>query len=200
MFRFDPEQLRSLRTRKKITATELARRMAISPAQVHRLEKGDRRLTVDSLIDYCDALEVSVGQLFTPNVWVPVTGVIDSDFEIQPTPPNTPDKTLAPPLTGDMSKVAALRWAASRRFEPMRDHIVYFSRHEEGVPDYAWNKRCLVMRQDGSQCLGWPIEQNNSVHIDVGDGPVEFNVEITWASPVIAVMPPFAIESLQPPT
>ena len=197
---FDPARLRAHRTRQGVSATEVARRMGVSPAQVHRLEKGDRRLTIDALMRYCKAIDISVGQLFTPNVRIPVTGVIDSDFEIQPLPPDTADQILAPPLMEDMSQMAAVRWAASRRFAPMRDHAVFYNRHEGGVPEFAWNKRCLIMRRDGTQCLGWPTQQNDSVHIDVGNGPVDFNVEIVWASPVIAVMPPFAIEALQPPT
>ncbi len=198
---FDPSQLRSHRIRLGISATEVARRMAVSPAQIHRLENGDRRLTVNTLIQYCAAIGLSVGQLFAPSVWVPVTGVIDSEFEIQPLPPDAADQILAPPLMEDMSHVAVVRWAPSRRFAPMRDHSVFYNRHDDGVPDSAWDKRCLIVRSNGTQCLGWPIRQNGSVHVDVGDGhPVEFNVEIVWASPVIAVMPPFAIEGLQPPT
>ena len=200
MTTFDPSQLRTLREQQKVRASEMARRMQTSPAQIHRLETGQRRLTVDALIQYCAALGVNPGNLFTPNTWVPITGVIDSDFEIQPLPPDSPHQTLAPPLTRDMSSVGALRWAAIRRFQPMRDHVVFYRRFEPGVPDFAWNKRCLVMREDGTQCLGWPIKTGNTVHFDVGDGgPVEFDVGIVWASPVIAVMPPFAIEDLQMP-
>ena len=199
MSKFDPDQLRVLRKSKHITATELARRMDTSPAQIHRLEKGQRRLTVDSLLHYCDSIGVSVGNLFAPNEWVPVTGVIDSEFEILPLPPSSPDKTLAPSLTSDMKSLGALRWAAGRRFSTMRDHVVFYKRNLEGVPDSVWNKRCLILRADGSQCLGWPIRSNNSVHIDFSNGPHEFDVEIKWASPVIAVMPPFAIEALQAP-
>ncbi len=199
MSEFEPHQLRTHRLLKGITATEVAKRMGVSPAQIHRLEKGDRRLSVDNLIAYCHAIDISVGQLFAPNVWVPVTGVIDSDFEIQPLPPDSSDQMLAPPLMDNMSQVAAVRWAASRRFAPMRDHAVFFNRHENGVPSVAWKTRCVVMRKDGSQCLGWPVEQNGSVHIDVADGPSEFNVDLVWASPVIAVMPPFAIANLQAP-
>ena len=196
---FEPAQLKIQRSLKNMTASEVAKRMGVSPAQINRLEKGERRLTVDTLIAYCNAIDISVGKLFTPNVWVPIAGVVDSDFEIQPLPPSAPGQVLAPPLMNDMSEVAAVRWAASRRFAPMRDHTVFFNRHQDGVPDFAWNKRCVIMRNDGSQCLGWPIEQNGSVHIDVGDGPVEFNVDVAWASPVMAVIPPFAIANLQPP-
>lgn len=199
MRNFDPGQLRANRLRLGISATEVARRMAVSPAQIHRLENGDRRLTVDALICYCDAIGIGVGQLFAPNVLVPVTGVIDSEFEIQPLPPDAADQILAPPLMEDMSHVAVVRWAASRRFTNMRDHAVFYNRHENGIPDSAWDKRCVILRSNGTQCLGWPTLQNGSVHIGFGNGPVDFNVEIAWASPVIAVMPPFAIEGLQPP-
>jgi transcriptional regulator with XRE-family HTH domain len=199
MQNFDPGQLRTNRLRQEISATEVARRMMVSPAQIHRLENGDRRLTVDTLILYCDAIHISVGQLFAPNVMVPVTGVIDSDFEIQPLPPNAPDQILAPPLMEDMSQVASVRWAASRRFAPMRDHAVFYDRHENGIPEFAWDKRCVILRRNGSQCLGWPTQQNGSVHINFGEGPVDFDVDVVWASPVIAVMPPFAIAGLQLP-
>ncbi len=199
MTAFDIKRLRALREAKEITAAEVARRMSTSPAQIHKLEKGLRRLTVDALISYCDALGVSPGHLLTGNAWVPVTGAIDSDFQVQPLPPGSESRTLAPPLREDMDPVAALRWAAGRRFRPMLGHLVFYLRSEAGVPESAWNKRCLVMRKDGSQCLGWPIRDNDKAHIDVGDGPAEFNVEIISASPVIAVIPPFAIRDLRPP-
>jgi repressor LexA len=198
MLKFNTDRLRVLRKSKHMTAAELAAHMGTSPAQIHRLEKGLRRLTVDALLQYCDALGVSVAQLFSANTWVPITGVIDSDFEIQPIPADSEDKTLMPPITTEIGSTAALRWAASRRFQPMLDHIVFYQRHNK-VPDVAWNKRCLVTRMDGSQCLGWPIKDNDKTHIDVGDGPAEFNVEIASASPVIAVMPPFAIQALEIP-
>ena len=196
---FDPSLLKANRLRLQISATDVAKRLGVSPAQVHRIENGDRRLTVDTLLGYCDAIGISVGQLFAPNVWVPITGVIDSEFEIQALPPEAPNEILSPPLMDNMSRVAAVRWAASRRFAPMKDHAVFYERHNLGVPDFAWGKRCVIVRGDDSQCLGWPIQQSGSVHIDVGNGPVDFDVDITWASPVIAVIPPFAIAALLPP-
>lgn len=200
MHKFDPGRLRCLRKAKQMTAVELASRLQTSPAQIHRLEKGLRRLTVEVLIDYCAALGVNPGSLLSANVWVPVTGVIDSDFHIQPLPAGAAARTVAPPLVDDMSLVAALRWAASRRFQPMRDHVVFYKQNAaQGVPEFAWNKRCLIRQKDGGQCLGWPIKDGDRAHIDVGNGLVEFSVEIVWASPVIAVMPPFAIDELALP-
>lgn len=197
---FDPTQLRVHRARLGLSATEVARRMSVSPAQIHRLENGDRRLTVEKLLLYCAAIGIRVGQLFAPNVYVPVTGVIDSEFEIQPLPPDAEDQILSPALMDDMSQIATVRWAASRRFAAMRDHAVFYNRHDNGVPEYAWDKRCVIVRRDGTQCLGWPTRTKRGVHIDFGNGPTDFDVEITWASPVLAVMPPFAIDRLLPPT
>lgn len=168
--------------------------MAISPAQVHRLENGQRRLSVDALVSYCRAIGVEPGSLFGHTPDVPITGVIDSDFEIQPVPPDTPQTTPAPTLALDMKLVAALRWAAGRRFQPMHNHLVFYRTHDDGIPEGAWDKRCLILRSDGRRYLGWPKKTGNRAHIDFGSGPVEFNVSITWASPVIAVMPPFAVE------
>lgn len=194
---FEPTQLRNLRKAKRVTAVELARRMNTSPAQIHRLERGLRRLTVDALISYCEALDVDIRSLFTRDAWVPINGEIDSDFEVKRLPENSANRTIAPLLTPNRSAIAALRWAASRRFQPMRDHIVFYERTIEPMPEIAWNKRCLVERADGSQCLGWPIKTDDKVHIDFGNGPVEFDVEIMGANPVVAVMPPFAIEQSQ---
>ncbi len=195
---FDPAQLRFLRKSKKVTAVELARRMGVSPAQVHRLEKGLRRLTVDNLLSYCAALGVSASNLLVAEIQVPLSGIIDSDFQVQPLPEAAAARTVAPPLSTDMSTVYALRWAASRRFAPMRDHLVYYRQlTTDRVPEIAWNKRCLVVREDGSRCLGWPVKHDTGAHIDVGSGPVEFDVKIAWAAPVIAVMPPHAVEELE---
>lgn len=199
MLKFDPKQLKDLRIRKKIKASALAKKMDVSPAQVHRLENGDRRLTVDALFSYCQALGITPGQLLVPNTWVPILGAISSDFEVRPIALDAGERTLAPPLTDDMDRLAALRWEPAKRFAPMRDHLAFFGQHDEGVPQRAWNQRCLITRADDTQCLGWPIKQGNKVHIDTSDGQVEFDAEIRWASPILSVIAPWAIEQLQPP-
>ena len=196
---FQPEVLRRLRLQKQLSAASVSRRLGISSAQVHRLENGQRRLTVDAFIDYCRAIDVAPARLLTQNTWVPITGVIDSEFQINPVPPNAEDKVLAPPLADDMSNLAGVQWAPSRRFAPMRGHVAFYGRHEQGVPDIAWGKRCVVMRADSSQCLGWIVKQGDNVHIDSGDGPVEFDVAVTWASPILCVMAPWAMPGVLAP-
>lgn len=196
---FDPKRLRQLRIGKQITASSLAKRMGVSPAQVHRLENGDRRLTVDAMLAYCQGLGLTPGQLLTPNAWVPIVGAIQSDFEVLPIRPDSPTRCLAPPLCDRMDELVALRWEPAKRFAPMRDHLAFFVQHDEELPERAWNQRCLISRADGTQCVGWPIKQGNKTHIDTSDGHVEFDAQIRWASPILSVMPPWAVENLQPP-
>ena len=61
---FDPGKLRLLRQRKGKTIADVADHLRISSAQVHRLEKGQRRLTIETLGQYCEALNIDLGQLF----------------------------------------------------------------------------------------------------------------------------------------
>lgn len=96
-------------------------------------------MTGHTLISYCEALEIHPWQLFTANISAPITGVIESEFEIQPVPPNTPQRALALPLSDDAMTLAAVRWAPSGRLVPMRGHIAFYERHEEAVPDQAWD-------------------------------------------------------------
>lgn len=200
MLKFDPEQLKQLRLSKKITATALAKQMEVSPAQVHRLENGNRRLTVDALFSYCRGLGVAPESLLVPNSWVPILGAIHSDFDVLPIAKEKQERTLAPPMSNDMGNLAALCWKPSKRFALMENHLAFFHQHNEGIPNSAWSQRCLITREDGSQCLGWPIKQGNKVHIDTSDGQVEFETKIGWASPIVSVMPPWAIEQLRPPS
>ena len=191
--RFQVSALRRLRLQKNRSAAWVARQMGISSPQIHRLEKGDRRLTVDTFIAYCEALGVEPSQVLSRNRLVPITGLIDSDFQIIPLPPNVEDTTPAAPFADDMSSMAGVRWAASRRFAPMRGHVAFYREHEQGVPDTAWDKRCVVTRGDGSQCLGWIVRQSDSVHIDTGNGLAEFDVQVSWASPILCVVAPWVL-------
>ena len=61
---FNPYQLRLIRRQKNISVQELGELLGISVAQVHRLEKGERRLTVDMLIKFCAALQLEPAELF----------------------------------------------------------------------------------------------------------------------------------------
>lgn len=194
---FDPARLRSARLRAGLTIAEMAKRLNVSAAQVHRLETGQRRLTVDALLEICSALRVEITQLFSPSHTVPVLGVIDSTYEILPLPANTATMTYAPSIVPDMENVAAVRWEPHRRFSHMFGHIMLFYSNRNAVGDDCWNQRCLLRRETGTQRIGWPVMREGIVHIDGVEGVTEFSVKLDWGSPILAVVSPVLIAQIE---
>ena len=194
---FDPRKLRDQRRRKGVSLAALAERIGISSAHLHRLELGKRRLSVDAMLTYCQELGLDPGILFSQYHRVPVTGIIDAVNEIKPLPPDSEATTWVPPIAGDMDSIAAVRWEPSGNIERMFGHIIVYRRHSDGIPESAWERRCVLMRTDGTQRIGWPIRNGNATHIDNPEGRAEFNVSLRWASPIMAVISPHLIEDIQ---
>ncbi|MFT3771167.1 MAG: helix-turn-helix transcriptional regulator [Minicystis sp.] len=48
-----------------LTQTELARRLSIGPANIHRIEHGKQNLTIDTLCRLAEALGTTVAELVT---------------------------------------------------------------------------------------------------------------------------------------
>lgn len=199
MEKFQPYRLTELRRFRSVSAAELARRLKVSVAQVHRLEKGERRLTVDMLMAYCDALELEVSQLFSRSTRISITGVVGTDYEVMPTPPDSIHQISLPPIIPDITRVAGLRWEPGGQISRMFGHVLLYYAHDQGIGENAWNNRCLIVRDDGTQCVGWPVNENDTIHIDNPEGRTQFSVGIRWASPILAVLPPFVVRMLQTP-
>ena len=194
---FEPTQLKRLRLKQGLTITALAERLGTSTTQVHRLENGLRRLTVTMLFQFCEALNSSPADLFEFSGSVPVTGIVDDSYEVLPLTPSSSKQVVSPRLVQDMQNVAALGWEPKNRLMPMHGHYMFYYAHNDGVPEHAWGNRCLLLLQDGRQRVGWPIRDAESFHIDNHEGRTEFNVELIWASPILAVVPPFLMNRLK---
>ncbi|MDE0990365.1 MAG: helix-turn-helix transcriptional regulator [Pseudomonadales bacterium] len=194
---FEPTLLKRLRLQQGITITALAERLGTSTTQVHRLENGLRRLTVTMLFQFCEALNSSPADLFEFSGSVPVTGIVDDSYEVLPLTPSSSKQVVSPRLVQDMQNVAALGWEPKNRLMPMHGHYMFYYAHNDGVPEHAWGNRCLLLLQDGRQRVGWPIRDAESFHIDNHEGRTEFNVELIWASPILAVVPPFLVSRLK---
>jgi len=189
--KFDPQKLRDARKAQGIALKELAARIETSPAQVQRLERGQRRLTLDMFLTYCDALGVDPVDMLQERPMVPVIGIINNELEVVPLAPNTPHEAMAPRIISDPENLAAVRWASSGMFSTMKDHLMFFRIDTEGIPDVAWGQRCIIRHSNGSQRIGWLIGKDGQIHIDESFGDAEFNADVIWASPVLAVVPPF---------
>jgi transcriptional regulator with XRE-family HTH domain len=164
--------------------------MGISAPQVQRLETGERRITIDLLENYCQAVGLDPLALFAGEVQVPIIGVIDVHSNILPLPAGSPSMTRAPHIVSDTENLAAVRWEARTRFELMTGHLAFFRASVRGIPEEAWGRRCLLRRADGTQRIGWPFKQDGQIHINETTGQVEFNVRLEWASPILAVVAP----------
>lgn len=149
------------------------------------------------LFEFCEALNARPADLFEFSGSVPITGVVDDAYEVLPLTPTSPKQVLSPRLVQDMHNVAALSWEPKDRLMPMHGHYMFYYAHDEGVTEHAWGNRCLILLQDGRQRIGWPIRDAESFHIDNHEGRTEFNVELIWASPILAVVPPFLMNRLK---
>jgi transcriptional regulator with XRE-family HTH domain len=58
------EYLRNCRLAKGLTLETVAKRAGTTKSQIDKLEKGERRLTVEWFVRICDALEVSPKRFF----------------------------------------------------------------------------------------------------------------------------------------
>ena len=198
MDHFDSLRLKSLRKQRLIGVVDMAKLLKISVAQLHRLENGQRRLTVDTLLAYCAVLEIEMAELFAKHSVIAITGVINSEYEVLPTPPDSVRQILLPAIVPDINRVAALRWEPDGKISRMHGHVMLYYAHNEGIPDNAWETRCLIVTEDGSQCTGWPIDGGTATHIENPEGRTQFNVKIKWASSILAVLAPSLIQSLKP--
>jgi transcriptional regulator with XRE-family HTH domain len=189
--KFNPEKLRDMRKSQGIALKELAARLDVSAAQVQRLERGQRRLTVDMFLNYCEALGVDAVDLIQERPFVPIIGIINNELEVVPLEPNTPHEAMAPRIISDPHNLAAVRWSSSGMFSTMKDHLMFFRVDTESIPDVAWGQRCIIRRSNGSQRIGWLIGKDGQIHINESFGDAEFNADVIWASPILAVVPPF---------
>lgn len=183
-------KLRETRLRKGMTLQRVATRMGVSAPQVQRLETGERRLTIDLLDSYCGAVGLNPLDLFHNEQHVPIIGVIDRNANILPVPAGGPSTTRAPNIVPHPERLAAVRWEARVQLELMTGHLMFFYADIKGIPQEAWGTRCIVRRTNGTQRTGWPFKRHGRVHIEDLNGEIESDVDLEWASPVLAVVAP----------
>lgn len=179
-----------MRKSRGLALKEVAARLDMSVAQVQRLETGRRRLNVDTLMLYCDVLDIDIIDLLRERPRVPVIGNINSDSEILPLKANTAHEALAPHIVRDPHRLSAVRWDAAGQFGPINGHLMFFYADLSGIPDLAWNNRCIIRRANGTHRTGWLMRDDEGIYVDDTHGQIERDIDVDWASPVLAVIPP----------
>jgi transcriptional regulator with XRE-family HTH domain len=191
---FDPGKLRSLRKEQGVALKEVAARMDMSVAQIQRLETGHRRLNIDTMIQYCDVLGVDVVELLRERPMVPIIGVLNNDSEVLPLKANTKHEARAPYIVPDPHRLSAIRWEAKGQFSAINGHIMFFYADLSGIPERSWGHRNIIRRANGTHRAGWLVKEDGKIHIDDTHGELELDVDVDWASPILAVVPPFLVE------
>lgn len=153
---------------------------------------------IDTLRRIADALEMPIDRLTGAAAMVPVLGNIGAGGEIIFV--GDPDKELndnnsfpmvpRPPLT--VGRLMALAVVGSSMLPKYEDgEIVYVRRDHEGVlPEYL-NRYCAVRTADGGtylKILSTGTQEGRFTLRSLNAADME-NVEVTWASPVLFVMP-----------
>jgi transcriptional regulator with XRE-family HTH domain len=185
-----PEMLRAMRLKRKLTLKQVAARVGLSPAQIQRLEKGERRMTIDLLAAYCAALRISATELIRGEVQVPIIGIVDAQSNILALPAGSAEWTRVPYLVAEPSRLGAVRWETRDRFELMNGAVEFFYADVPGIAPNAWNRRCIIRRGDGTQRIGWLLSKDGQTHVSDNLGGVEFNLQVEWASPILAMLAP----------
>ena len=191
-----PERLRAARKERGLTLKQVAGAMGVSIPQVQRLENGERRMTFDAVEAYCAAIGVKLIDFLREPVMVPIIGIINAESEVLPLTPNTPYEARVPYLFPEPERLAAIRYEPQGQISRMHGHIAFFYADIEGVPEHAWGQRCVLRRNDGTQRIGWPIQKDGQTHIDDVTGGTEFNVNLAWASPILAMATPYLLNDL----
>lgn len=186
----DTEKLKSTRKSAKLTLKQVASALNSSVPKVHRLESGIGRTDLDFLEKYCQVLGLDLYSLLKQEAEVPIIGIVDEHSEVLPLTPNTPHTTPAPLAVPQPQRLAAVRWEAKGPINLISGHLLFFYSDVEGVHPKAWGNRAIIRREDGTQRIGWPFLEAGQIHIRDAGIAAEFNVQISWASPIIAVISP----------
>ncbi|MGE0668846.1 MAG: helix-turn-helix domain-containing protein [Sphingomonadales bacterium] len=184
------ERIRELRKERGLTLQALGEMCGMSVQQIHRLERGHRRLTVAMLEQICEGMGVDMFSLVRGTVQVPVLGVLDHEFTVHPLPPNAEVTVPAPYLGVDPKRLGAYRWHPRTRIANMEGQRIYFRRDIEGIDPDAWGHRSIITLADGTQRMGWLERQGDQFHLGQTQGITELNITPVWASKVLGVLPP----------
>ena len=187
-------KLKTLRTEAGWTHEQAAEAMGVSRSQYIKLERGERRLTIEYINQAAKAFDIRpsdvIGEDIPPTV--PLMGYIGAGAEIEPdfeqTPPEGLDQIDVPfPLPDDMIA-----------FEVRGDSMLPVYKHGAVVIVYREQKRPLtaffgeeaaVRTADGRRYIKTIMRGASGVNlVSWNAAPIE-SVELEWIGEIFAVLP-----------
>lgn len=179
------------------TGTDAARAMGIPAPTYLGHENGTTGLKRTVAIRYAKFFKVSLDWLLTGigaarEVMVNIEGYVGAGAEVYPVDEQTRGGGLGPvrPPVG-ISDCVALRIRGDSMYPFLENWLVFYRRHQEGVPEDAAGKLVVAKIADGPTLLKilrrgsrkgrWTLESSNAA-------PRE-DVELEWAAKVIEIRP-----------
>lgn len=194
-----PNNIRKIRKAKKLTLEEVAERAKASVPQVQKLEKGERRLTVDWAQRLAKALETTAAEIMGIEVGIssaliPIVARVGAGaavfsyddhakgagLDMVECPPNmNPKKTVALEVVGDS-------------MEPLMSEgfLLFYEDRIFGVPDEHLGKICVVQVHDGpilvkrirkgSKVGLYDLQCLNPLHDGIRDAVVEWSALVRY--------------------
>lgn len=179
--------LKKLREAAGWTHAEVAERMNVSRSQFIKLERGERRMTLDYIKSAARALGVHENQIIDAAA-IPVIGyaTANSRIEISELP-----LAEVPPPEGATDKTVGLRIDTDSVGQILKGWIAFFEDIKEKPSPEMLNKLCVVWLTDGSIYLKKLTEGTKAGHYKLEsqfDPPI-YDASVDFASPIEALRP-----------
>lgn len=186
-------KLKSLREERGWTHEKAGEEMGVSRSQFIKLERGERRLTVDYINQAAKAFGVRPSDILEDmdDTAIPLVGYIGAGAEIMPefeqVPPEGLDQIHVPfPLPDEM---IALQVRGDSMLPVYKDgHVVIVYREQKKPVHAFYGDEAAVRTSDGRRFLKTIMKGSPVTLTSFNAAPIE-NVALDWIGEIFAVLP-----------
>lgn len=201
MFPAMGNKLKSLRDERGWTHEEAATAMGVSRSQFIKLERGERRLTVDYINRAAAAFGVRPADVIDDMAenTVPLMGYIGAGAEIMPdfeqVPPDGIEQIHVPfPLPGEM---IAFEVRGDSMLPVYKDgHLIICHREQRRPLESFYGEDAAVRTSDGRRFIKTIMRGSNGVNLGSFNAAMIENVHLDWIGEIFAALPRNAFRSL----
>jgi len=179
--------LKKLREAANWTHAEAAERMNVSRSQFIKLERGERRMTLDYIKSAARAFGVHENQIIDAAA-IPVIGYATTNSKIE-----FSESPLAevPPPEGATEKTVGIKIDTNSIGEVLKGWIAFFEDVKERPSPDMLNKLCVVWLSDGSIYLKKLTQGTKAGYykLEAQFDPPIYDASVDFASPIEALRP-----------
>jgi len=201
-YQFGMGILRTFREKKRLSQAALAKKADTSQAQIARLEKGQRDMTVEWAFRLAPLVETTPGVLLFENLTVPVVGLVEAGSSTRfyessgelgraRMPAHGSQMTVAVEVKGDSLGAALDGW------------VIYYDDRRDPPTEDLIGVLCVVGLSDGQSLVKILMRGREHGKFDLfpnaGGSPL-IDQSVAWAARVIGLIPrSLALVEIEPP-